>query len=120
VPLKKRHGLKKCWLLNEQGRCSAYAHRPLICRTHGLLLLDEQGVRLSCQKNDFLMKQIESDMSMALDTDRITENLMRLNLAFCVTAGNPHWAQRRFSIRAVQKGHLPKALRDAAQQMVNG
>ena len=39
-----KHGAPPCALLGDGGRCVAYEHRPIICRTHGLpILYQEQG-----------------------------------------------------------------------------
>lgn len=41
---------ERCALLVE-GRCAVYAARPLICRSHGLAVVDEQGAVDHCPLN---------------------------------------------------------------------
>jgi len=68
------------------GTCSIYKARPIICRTHGLLLYDKERktIEQSCDLNF-----TDTDLStfkpeLALDNLTITENLMRLNLAYAL------------------------------------
>ena len=35
----------RCVFLDDAGACDAYAARPIICRTHGPLVLTEEGAR---------------------------------------------------------------------------
>jgi uncharacterized protein len=71
-----------CPLL-EDGACILYAHRPIICRTHGLPILIRQGANVQvdyCPKN---FRNIETlPGSAILDLDRLNETLAAVNLLF--------------------------------------
>lgn len=64
--------------------CSVYPARPVICRTHGLAVRHRgTGIMASCAYN-FMDRDVDQlEESQILDADRVTENLMRLNLAYC-------------------------------------
>lgn len=90
----------RCPFLLEHS-CSIYEARPLICRTHGLVLNSrESSLPLpSCPDNfkTFSIPELPGDC--ILDTDIVTGNLMRLNLAFCIcTQKNP---EERISLRHI-------------------
>jgi Fe-S-cluster containining protein len=69
--------------LQEDGACILYAHRPIICRTHGLPILMRRGadVRVDyCPRN---FANIETFSGNAiLDLDRLNEILAAINLLF--------------------------------------
>ena len=69
----------------EQGTCLIYPVRPIICRTHGLPMQyhDRQDYDV-CPLNfpDSNLQAI--DENYVLNAELITNNLMRLNLAFCL------------------------------------
>jgi uncharacterized protein len=82
---------ESCPLLN-QGTCSIYAHRPLICRTQGLPLLyeAEDGV----QEVDFCplnftqpgaVEELVEEYLIPLDS--VNEELARINMIYCVEKG---------------------------------
>lgn len=74
---------KQCVFLNE-GRCQIYPVRPIICRTHGLILHDsfENLFSRTCNLN-FSDREIDQfNPKHCLDSVNITENLIRLNMAF--------------------------------------
>ena len=79
--------------------CAVYAARPIICRTHGLpLLYPERGDIEVCPLNftDFDLDTLEP--TSFLDAERITDNLMRLNLAFCMLSDQPERAEERIAL----------------------
>lgn len=101
-----------CPLLAD-GLCLAYEARPLICRTHGLLLNSKElrGETVSsCPLNFTDLSTIDKDFPLSLDLDMINENLMRLNLAFSLIIGDIRLADRRYPITAVIARQLPQAL----------
>lgn len=111
-------GGEQCCLLREE-RCLVYAHRPLICRTHGLPLVSgalTEGEVDCCPLNlPALAEVAELEMDLIVDLDRLTENLMRLNLAFFLTLGRPELAETRFALASLVSGaNLPPELLAAA------
>lgn len=90
-----------CILLRDD-RCLIYENRPLICRTHGLPLVSSaltEGEVDCCPLNQPALSAIsELERDLVLDLDRLTDNLMRLNLAFFLVLGRPELAEVRFSL----------------------
>ena len=76
-------GESLCGRLDAQGLCSIYAARPLICRTHGLLILSEQGLD-HCPWNFQDLEEVDEDLVFRLEN--LHETLVRLNLAFLRTS----------------------------------
>lgn len=92
----------------ENDRCSIYAFRPLICRTHGLLLKSEEysySLTASCPFN-FVDIDLDSvDSSFVLGIDTVSNNLARLNAAFCLLGhGNVKKAGERILLRDLASG----------------
>lgn len=111
-------GDEQCALLRED-RCLVYEHRPLICRTHGLPLVSAAltGGEVDCCPLNLtaLAAVAELEMELVLDLDQLTENLMRLNLAFFLVLGRPELAEGRFALTALVSGeNLPPELLAAA------
>lgn len=107
-----------CCLLRDEC-CLVYENRPLICRTHGLPLVSgslTEGEVDCCPLNlPALAGVAELEIDLVLDLDRLTENLMRLNLAFFLLLGQPEMAEARFSLAALASGeNLPPVLLAAA------
>jgi len=79
-----------CPFLRKQS-CSIYPARPIICRTHGLILrssefpLSRQAA--SCPYNFPSVHPNDFPPELAVDVDAITKNLVNLNLAFCMASG---------------------------------
>ena len=93
--------------------CRIYEARPLICRTHGLLLKSPEftnEIAPSCPFNFETLDFENASRSCVLDIDRITGNLVRLNLAFCITAGDQSLAGNRFSLEDLAEGAVPEIL----------
>lgn len=110
---------EQCCLLRAD-RCLVYQHRPLICRTHGLPLASAAltaGEVDCCPLNlPALAEVAELEMDLVLDLDQLTENLMRLNLAFFLVLGLPDLAGGRFSLAALASGeNLPPELLAVAE-----
>lgn len=85
-----------CIFLNDCS-CRIYPARPIICRSHGLLLYDSEEEQLSrsCDLNFTTIDPETFDVQFALDTTMITENLMRLNFAYChITGQDPEEVSR--------------------------
>jgi len=68
-----------CGHLDGQGLCTIYAARPLICRTHGSLILSEEGLD-HCPWNFQDLEEVDEDMVFRLEN--LHETLLRLNLSF--------------------------------------
>jgi len=79
-----------CPFLRRQA-CAIYPNRPIICRTHGLILrssefpLSRQAA--SCPYNFPSIHPDDFPPELAVDVDLITKNLVNLNLAFCLASG---------------------------------
>jgi hypothetical protein len=79
-----------CSFLHQQS-CAIYPARPIICRTHGLILrssefpLSKQAA--SCPYNFPSIHPDDFPQELAVDVDLITKNLVNLNLAFCMASG---------------------------------
>ena len=101
-----------CVFLANQA-CQIYPVRPIICRTHGLPL---RSAALTanhtdcCPLNFTSLDPAELAPELVLDLDRITDNLMRLNLAFCLLLGQPDLAEQRFALADIRSGRLPASL----------
>ena len=67
--------------------CSVYPARPIICRTHGLVLRSTEFLRpqaASCPYNFPSLHPRDIPEELTADIDRITKNLTKLNLAYCM------------------------------------
>ena len=70
------------------GECAIYPVRPVICRTHGVPMRHgEDGNIGSCRMNFEKLDLDTVDPSLVLDERKLTENLMRLNVAYCRLCG---------------------------------
>ncbi len=89
-----------CPFLTDDNRCAIYAARPLICRSHGLIILenDDGKPRRTCVRNFTSVALHAIDSSFCFPAHRIAENLMRLNYAFCTITGDAARAGNRVSI----------------------
>lgn len=108
---------EKCIFLN-QGTCSIYAVRPLICRTHGLVISSSEfpeGVALSCRSN---FKTALPEKRFILDSDKLTENLMRLNLAFCLLCEDRGLSSERFFLADITGNNLPESLKRIQERLL--
>jgi Fe-S-cluster containining protein len=86
------------------GACGIYPARPVICRTQGLVLTqDNDGPVSSCPKCFAGMKASAVPAHYILDVAKIAGNLMRLNLAFCMAKGMAEKAGRRIQLREICK-----------------
>lgn len=79
-----------CGLLDDRGLCSAYPRRPVICRTHGFLLLSDEGLD-HCPWNFEDLEEIEEDVPFRLDA--LHETLLRVNLAFLRRSFPDSWRE---------------------------
>jgi hypothetical protein len=92
--------------------CVIYAVRPVICRTHGLAISTNKRKTVcpTCALN-FIKRDVRLlPKPHVFDSAAISDNLMRLNLAFCMTIGHPALAAKRFTMEQVQRKGLPKSI----------
>jgi hypothetical protein len=78
--------------------CTIYPVRPITCRTHGLPIRSASltGGSIDCCPLNFTERDLSIiEKKYVLDIDMITDNLMRLNLAFCLISGNTDRAAYR-------------------------
>ena len=92
-------------------RWRIYPVRPIICRTHGLVLKSRDfadHLRASCLFNFTTLDYAAIGVAYALDIDRITNNLARLNAAFCILAGDVKKSIERVALRDLASGKIRK------------
>jgi len=93
--------------------CSIYPARPIICRTHGLVLrssefpLSRQAA--SCPYNFPSFRPDDFPPELAVDADAVTKNLVNLNLAFCMASG--------IDAGGAESGERRVLLRDLAEKL---
>jgi|WetSurMetagenome_2_1015567.scaffolds.fasta_scaffold00150_14 uncharacterized protein len=111
-PVPRRRAAKGRCALLAAGECLAYPARPVICRTHGVALLADKGnaVYSSCDLNFTSVHVTSLPRAHVFDTARITGNLIRLNMAFCMAAGEPRLASERFTMERVRNGNIPESI----------
>jgi uncharacterized protein len=83
-------GESLCGHLDDQGLCTIYGARPLICRTHGSLILSEEGLD-HCPWNFQGLEEVDEDMVFRLEN--LHETLLRLNLAFLQRSYPTRWRE---------------------------
>lgn len=97
-----------CLFLNNK-KCEIYEVRPIICRTHGLLLYyHKEGLVNTCKLNFNNLDSIEN--SIILDVKKVTENLVKLNLAFAIVIGKKDQADIRIFLKNLI-GNNPKTIK---------
>jgi len=78
------------FLRGESQSCAVYPARPVICRTHGLILRSTEFTltqAASCPYNFPSIHPNDVPPELTADVDRVTKNLTNLNLAFCLSSG---------------------------------
>ncbi|MBN1131019.1 MAG: YkgJ family cysteine cluster protein [Chitinispirillaceae bacterium] len=94
-----------------RGRCGIYEARPLICRTHGLPLKGRsfrEPLSITCPLN-FTGVDLEAiDNSLVLDSEKLSDNLARLNAAFCMLLGKVEKASQRILLGDLAEGTVNK------------
>jgi Fe-S-cluster containining protein len=101
-----------CAMLKNKG-CMIYAARPVICRTHGLAIsIDKRkDVDPTCALNFSTKRDVRTlPKPHVFDSAIVTDNLMRLNMAFCLAVGHGSLASKRFTMEQVLSGKLPKSI----------
>jgi hypothetical protein len=89
------------------GRCGIYGDRPVICRTHGLLLEGKSfagKISISCPYNFTGVDPASVDGSYVLDIENISDNLARLNAAFCMLMGDARKSAGRIKMADLADG----------------
>ncbi|NLG19174.1 MAG: YkgJ family cysteine cluster protein [Fibrobacter sp.] len=102
----------KCIFLIDDN-CSIYSSRPIICRTHGLALSSSEfsaPYAISCPLN-FQSPSLHLDSHFILDSDTVTLNLIKLNLAFCLLLGDCEQGSKRVSLEEIAAGKRPEIFR---------
>ena len=110
-PAQKRRTRKWCVMLR-RGECMIYPARPVICRTHGLVISLDRGSKAcsSCYLNFSGRDTATMPASHVFDAAAITTNLMRLNMAFCMATGHAALASERFTMEQVLRGEVPESI----------
>jgi uncharacterized protein len=91
----KAEGAKEGCVFLKDGECAIYPVRPIICRTHGLPMIFGTREIDVCPLNFTTMPHAEIRTALVLDAAKIADNLMRLNLAWCMAAGSAEKAGDR-------------------------
>jgi uncharacterized protein len=115
TPLKKIKPNRKpsngiCVFLHDEF-CSVYAYRPIICRTHGLPIKSafiQSNYLDCCPKNSARGLSARLAPEDVFPLDVVNENLMRLNLAFCLLWSDPQLADKRLTMRDIRAGKIPR------------
>lgn len=103
-----------CVLLH-QDTCTIYPARPIICRTHGVpLLYPSSGEIEICPLNLTRYDVAALPHDLFCDAERIADNLMRLNLAFCMLTGQQDVAGTRIPLK-----RLCRETRDKAREGID-
>lgn len=105
---------KKACPLLAGGLCSIYQRRPIICRTHGLPIKSATltNDNIDCCPMNFPHTDLQDiDPNYTLDLDMITDNLMRLNMAFCILLGDNQLAAGRFTLHDILEDNIPDPLK---------
>ena len=112
VPLRhapaRDESFPSCALLTDDGMCAIYPARPLICRTHGMVIqYPDQEEWDACPLNftDAPLNQIEPQY--VLHAEAVTTNLLRLNLACCMIAGDAEFAGERIRLSDLRDSPRP-------------
>ena len=99
-PMPDEAAADQCAWLDQAASCRIYPARPIICRTHGLpLRYPDQLDPDICPLNLLETFSRDIDPQCVLDAERITTNLLRLNVAFCMLIGSGEAAGERISLR---------------------
>jgi len=80
-----------CRRLEADGRCAIYPRRPVVCRTHGHLLLTEDGGLDHCPWNFEGLEEADDTQVFALDD--LHGSLLRVNLDFLRRARPENFAE---------------------------
>ncbi|MBN1982247.1 MAG: YkgJ family cysteine cluster protein [Chitinivibrionales bacterium] len=79
--------------------CTIYPVRPIICRTHGLpSRYPSTDRRETCKRNFPGINLASIDATDCIDLESITDNLLRLNLAFCLLSHKQEMASTRIDL----------------------
>jgi Fe-S-cluster containining protein len=107
----------RCALLDVDGRCSVYEHRPLVCRTQGLALryphdvVPLSAVRERLANGDVtccplnFVDQVPAAQDV-LDAERVDQLLGLVNLRFSQATGDEPTRRRAISAIAATAKHL--------------
>jgi Fe-S-cluster containining protein len=93
------------FLRDDEQSCLIYEARPIICRTHGLIIHSDEFAQghqsATCPYNFPSFHPNDFPPELTIDTDRVTKNLANLNLAFCMVSGVDvlNGAQERVSLK---------------------
>lgn len=79
-----------CGHLDARGLCTIYTARPLICRTHGSLILSEDGLD-HCPWNFQNLEEVDEEIVFRLEN--LHETLLRLNIAFLQRSYPSRWRE---------------------------
>lgn len=79
-PSQIHPGEAMCQRLERDGTCAVYAHRPVVCRTHGHLLVTEDGLIDHCPWNFGTLEEIDEDEAFRLED--LHGTLLQVNLDF--------------------------------------
>lgn len=104
---KPEQSEKPCvFLVNDE--CAIYPVRPIICRTHGLPIKYPDRQEIDACPLNFTGIEFESiDPQYVFDTESITDNLIRLNLAFSMLTRQIDDAGKRIPLTRLLTEYYP-------------
>ncbi|TPV95355.1 MAG: YkgJ family cysteine cluster protein [Myxococcales bacterium FL481] len=96
-------GPRACAFLGPSGRCQIYEVRPVVCRSHGLPLLAQDGLRDCCPLNFTGTVTVEDlDASALLNLDTLNTMLGAIDHAYTQQTHRP---TERVSLRDLRRQH---------------
>lgn len=96
---------KPCPLL-QRGRCVAYEHRPVVCRTHGLPMIRREAagaVVHCCPKNFQRVDLARLPPAFLLDENRLLLLMDAVDAVYCVETG---WSGERIAVDELLRAGL--------------
>jgi Fe-S-cluster containining protein len=102
-----------CTFLSSSGVCTIYSSRPILCRTHGLLLKSSEftdTIARSCDLN--FTSNSSFPTNATVDIDSITINAEKLCCAFALAAGDLHLSTIRIRLEDIKSRIIPEPLKE--------
>ncbi len=102
-----------CVFLSSSGDCTIYQSRPLLCRTHGLLLKSSEfigNIARSCELN-FIGNEEHPD-GADVNINSLSVNTEKLCCVFALAAGDLHLSSIRIRLEDIRSGSIHEPLKE--------